>query len=117
MKNHQSRSTGSTPFPEANRTSFHSNKGSHNRGRGRKNYKGKRKCTHNSYKRNANTRSGTILRLNKMKNKGLQNKPTNNYEDKCYRCGMKEYWSRTCRTPKYQASIKKKINIYIYIYI
>jgi hypothetical protein len=35
MKNHQSRLTSSTPFSEANRTSFHGNKGNHDRGSGR----------------------------------------------------------------------------------
>jgi hypothetical protein len=35
MKNHKSRSTSSTPFPEANGTSFCGNKGNHYRGRGR----------------------------------------------------------------------------------
>jgi hypothetical protein len=44
-------------------------------------------------------------------NKGLQNKHTKNYENKCYKCCMKGQWSRTCRTPKhlvklYQAFIK-----------
>jgi hypothetical protein len=34
-------------------------------------------------------------------------------ESSCYRCGMTNQWSRTCRTPKhlvelYQPSIKKK---------
>jgi hypothetical protein len=51
MKNHQSRPTGSTPFPEANGTSFHGNKVNH--GRGRKDYKGQGERTHNSHKRNA----------------------------------------------------------------
>jgi hypothetical protein len=54
MKNHQSHLTGSQPFPEANGTSFHGNKGNYGRGRGRgrKNYRGQGERTHNSYKRN-----------------------------------------------------------------
>jgi hypothetical protein len=52
-KNHQSRPMGSTPFLEANGTSFYGNKGNHGcgHGRGRKNYVGQGECTHNSYKR------------------------------------------------------------------
>ena len=43
--------------------------------------------------------------------KCLQDKPPKNHENKCYRCGMKGHWSRTCRMPKhvvdlYQTSIK-----------
>jgi hypothetical protein len=34
MKNHHAHPTGSTPFPEANRTLFHGNKGNRGRGRG-----------------------------------------------------------------------------------
>jgi hypothetical protein len=33
-------------------------------------------------------------------NKGLQNKPTINYEDKCYRCGMKRHMLHTYCMPK-----------------
>ena len=45
--------------------------------------------------------------------KCLQDKPSKNHENKCYKCGMKGHWSRTYRTPKhlvdlYQASIKGK---------
>ena len=45
--------------------------------------------------------------------KCLQDKPPKNYENNCYRYGMKEHWSCTCRTPKhlvdlYQISIKRK---------
>ena len=43
MKIHQSRPTGSTPFPKANGTSFHHHRENHGRGRGhgcsKKNYK------------------------------------------------------------------------------
>jgi len=35
MKNHQSRPTSSTPFPESNGTSFNGNKGNHDCGHGR----------------------------------------------------------------------------------
>jgi len=116
MKNHQSRPTGSTPFPEANGTSFHGNKGNRGRGRGRgrKNYRGQGERTHNSYKRNVPYhQKWNHTEAKQNENKGLQNKPTKNYEDKCYRCGMEGHWSRTCRTPKhlvdlYQASIKEK---------
>ena len=43
----------------------------------------------------------------------LQYKSQKGYENKCYRCGIKGHWSRTCRTPKhlvdlYQASLKEK---------
>jgi hypothetical protein len=35
-KNHKFHPMGSTPFPKANRTSFHGNKGNHGRGRKKK---------------------------------------------------------------------------------
>jgi len=43
----------------------------------------------------------------------MKNEKEKRHEDVCYRCGMINHWSRTCRTPKhfvelYQASIKKK---------
>jgi len=93
----------------------HGNKGNSGRRRGRKkNYRGQGERTHNSYKRNAHFhQKWNHTEAKQNENKGLQNKPLNNSEDKCYRCGMKGHWSRTCRTPKhlvdlYQASIKEK---------
>jgi len=80
----------------------------------KKNYRGQGECTHNSYKRNTiYHKKWNHTEAKQNENKGLQNKLTKNYEDKCYRCGMKGNWSRTCRTPKllvdlYQASIKEK---------
>jgi hypothetical protein len=101
MKNHQSRSMSFTPFPEANGTSFHGNKG--NRGHGRrcgrkKNYRGQGEHTHNSYKRNAHFHQKcNHTEAKQNENKGIQNKPTKNYEDKCYRCDMIQHWSSTCQ--------------------
>jgi hypothetical protein len=88
MKNHQSHPTGFTPFPEANGTSFHGNKGNCGRGRGhgkKKNYRGQGEHTHNSYKRNSHFhQKWNHTEAKQNKNKGLQNKPTKNYEDKCH---------------------------------
>nr|XP_023919902.1 uncharacterized protein LOC112031443 [Quercus suber] len=113
LKNHQSRPTGSTPFPEVNRTSFDKHRGNYVRGRGRGRGRGwnnqyKEDRTHNSSKRN-----NTPYHQKNQNGKGLQNKPSNGHENKCYRCTMEGHWSRTCRTPKhladlYQASIKEK---------
>ena len=45
--------------------------------------------------------------------KYLQDKPSKNHENNCYKCGMSGHWWRTHRAPKhlvdtYQASIKAK---------
>ena len=42
-----------------------------------------------------------------------QFQPPTNYENKCYKCGMKGHWSRTCYTidhlvKLYQTSLKEK---------
>ena len=56
----------------------------------KKNYKGQEECTHNSYRRNSPYhQKWNRIEAKQNENKGLQNKPTNNYEDKCYKCGMK----------------------------
>ncbi|XP_021754571.1 uncharacterized protein LOC110719900 [Chenopodium quinoa] len=106
MKNHGSRPTGSTPFPEANATS-HSGKekkardhaSSRGRGRGRGHDRGRGGHFRNSYSHQ------------KWDNKNGNEKDKN--ENICYCCGGKVHWSRVCRTPKhlvdlYQQSIKQK---------
>ncbi|KAL0003014.1 hypothetical protein SO802_016795 [Lithocarpus litseifolius] len=109
LKNHQSRLTGSTPFTEANGTSFDKHRGNYVRGRGRgRNNQYREDRTHNSSKRNS-----TPYHQKNQNGKGLQNKPSKSHEIKCYRCGMEGHWSRISRTPKhlvdlYQASIKEK---------
>ena len=114
MRNHESRPTGTAPFPEANvATIEHNNRGrgrGHGRGRsrgrgrghgnnyGRGNNNGKKKISHQKWKNNEKVE----------KAKGVQNT-----ENVCFRCGCKGHWSRTCRTPRhlidlYQESIKNK---------
>ena len=109
MRNHQSRPTGSSPFPEANATSF---KGGRGRGRGCGSGRSRRRGRNNIWRRNGHnsiSNENDIGRPEKEKNSTYSKK----FESKCYRCGMANHWSRTCRTPKhlielYQASVKKK---------
>lgn len=118
LKIHESRPTGSRPFPEANATSNErkqfKNKdhasssgrgrgGGYNRGRGRGYNRGR-----GGYR--------NIKSHQKWDNDG--NKKHENYQsdhanNMCYRCGGKGHWSRICRTPKhlidlYQQSLKQK---------
>jgi hypothetical protein len=117
MKNHQSRPTGSSPFSEANATSFPeanatSFKGNRGRGRGRGPRRGRGRGRNNVWRReghNFKSNDNNVGRYENEKNSTSSKK----FESSCYRCGMTNHWSRTCRTPKhlvelYQASIKKK---------
>lgn len=111
LKNHESRPTGSTPFPEANVVTNESVSGrgrgrGHGRGRGRGYIRGRGRGRGrgglNFYQKWGNNNKN-----HKRENSG-QNKNT---ESPCYRCGVKGHWSRTCRTPRqlvelYQESIK-----------
>ncbi|XP_065635567.1 uncharacterized protein LOC136070105 [Quercus suber] len=114
LKNHQSRPTGSTPFPKVNGASFERNGGNKSRGRGHgrgKNNQNRGRYTHNILK--GHTTPYKRKRLKQERDKGLQNKPSKGRENICFRCGMKGHWSHTCCTPKhlvdlYQASLKEK---------
>jgi stalled ribosome alternative rescue factor ArfA len=57
----------------------------------------------------------SLFRQKRKNNKKGKNdgQSSMNYENICYRCGSKNHWSRTCRTPKhlvdlYQQSLKNK---------
>ncbi|KAM1359651.1 hypothetical protein ACFX11_046624 [Malus domestica] len=109
MKNHNSRPTGSTPFPEANAASFERNTissrdNNYKRGRGHKQgrWKGKGKNHgvqfHNQVPRH---NSGPSFKnANCHKGKAHMNTPRNP-EGVCHRCGGNGQWARTCRTPKH----------------
>jgi hypothetical protein len=117
MKNQQSRPTGSSPFleanmtsfSEANATSFERNRG---RGRGRDPRRGRGRGRNNVWRRegdNSKSNDNNARRYEKEKN----SPSSKMFESSCYRCGMTNHWSHTCCTSKhlvelYQTSIKKK---------
>ncbi|PIN16609.1 hypothetical protein CDL12_10736 [Handroanthus impetiginosus] len=117
MKNHESRSTGSSPFPEMNATNFSSSDRAHghshdhggSRGRGRHNYRNYDNGNHGSFYHKSKE---ALLKKGDFDEKKLE-KSSKDSDNSCFRCGAKGHWSRICRTLKhlvelYQASLKKK---------
>lgn len=109
LKNHESRPTGSNPFPEVN-VVFNKSVYGRGRGRGRRrgHYHGRgRGRGQNHDGSNSHLKKGKIDKNHKKETSG-HNKHA---ESSCYRCGGKGHWSRTCRTPRhlvdlYQGSLK-----------
>ncbi|KAL0315538.1 UNVERIFIED_CONTAM: hypothetical protein Sradi_5432000 [Sesamum radiatum] len=112
LKNHESRPTGSAPFPEVNvATRNHYN---HEPYRGRNHSRG--------YGRGCGYHSGNSKNISFHKKwKYSEGKPekensgqtSKHVETSCYCYGGKGHWSRTCRTPEhlidlYQESLKNK---------
>ncbi|XP_019250917.1 PREDICTED: uncharacterized protein LOC109229823 [Nicotiana attenuata] len=110
MKNHESRSTGSCPFPEVNETNFH--QGKRGRGRGPSHCHGRGRGRNSNHGNNNAPKNPPHHQQWKRKEQKHEAVQAPNAKNACYRCGGKRYWSRTCRTPKhlvelYQASLKK----------
>ena len=116
MKNHQSRPTGSQPFPEVNATfsggngngrgGRHVNARVHGRKRGRERQNGQGRGNHTQH-------LGPRYNAKVNKGKGQMNQAPSNHDNICHRCGGNNHWARTCRTPKhlvdlYKASLKGK---------
>ncbi|XP_048501524.2 uncharacterized protein LOC125497863 [Beta vulgaris subsp. vulgaris] len=108
MKNHESRPTGSAPFPEANATSHNrkENYQANNSGRGRGHGYGHGRGRGRGYENVRGRGRGASFknsyshqRDNKDDNKQEKDK-NENVTNVCYRCGGKGHWSHTCRTQK-----------------
>ena len=109
LKNHETRPTGTSPFPEANATNYHNHRG-RGRGRGRHNGRGRGRGRGRNEHHSASINKGT----DPHKPEASKEKSSNSTRNICFRCGSKGHWSRVCRTPKhlvdlYQSSLKKGI--------
>ncbi|WJZ86250.1 hypothetical protein VitviT2T_005726 [Vitis vinifera] len=95
MRNHQSRPTGSEPFPEVNAISSQTRGRGRGQGRGRVRGHGRNPRYHGSYSNNSQKMKAS-LHHQKWNNtetiqengKRLQDKPPKNHENNCYRCGI-----------------------------
>ncbi|XP_048431178.1 uncharacterized protein LOC125473006 [Pyrus x bretschneideri] len=110
IKNHQSRPTGSAPFPEVNDASLEGNTTSYcgnnykqGRGskRGQSNGKGKNHGVQFHKQVLRHNLCPSFKNANRHKGKAYMNNVLRNSEGAFYRCGGNGHWARTCCTPKH----------------
>ncbi|XP_020266651.1 uncharacterized protein LOC109842155 [Asparagus officinalis] len=115
LKNHESRPTGASPFPEANATQSqnHGRGCGHGCGRGRmrSRCRGQGRGKYVPYNHNDHNRGKRQNNSQKWDNNDKKSEEKKHYEEICYRCGIEGHWSRTYRMAKhlvdlYQASLK-----------
>ncbi|CAJ2641347.1 unnamed protein product [Trifolium pratense] len=127
IKNHQTRPTGTIAYPEINATTFNRGRGGHNRHKGRggkAHFDGRGRNHGRNHFRGRGRGRGYVNNYrppkydqnnknHQGKGKYIQEGPSRNRDDICFRCGKNGHWSKTCRTPehlckKYRASVEEK---------
>ncbi|KAK2389607.1 hypothetical protein QL285_063285 [Trifolium repens] len=129
IKNHQSRPTGTVAYPEINATTFNRGRGGYNRSRGRGGHArfdshGRGRGNGRNHFRGRGRGRGYVNNYRPLKydqnNKNHQGKgkyiqegPSRNHDNLCFRCGKNGHWAKTCKTPehlckRYRASVEGK---------
>ncbi|KAK2372658.1 hypothetical protein QL285_073772 [Trifolium repens] len=114
IKNHQSRPTGTVAYPEINTTTFNRGRGGYNRSRGRGGHArfdshGRGRGNGRTHFRGRGRGRGYVNNYrplkydqnNKGKGKYIQEGPSRNHDNLCFRCGKNGHWAKTCKTPEH----------------
>ena len=116
IQNHKSCPIGFASILEVNVASSSGRGRSHGRGRGSGRWRGRGRGQNNYQSRGGhiNTTKNHKMWSNNIAQQGKEQfQPSANYENKCYKCGMKGHWSRTFYKTDhlvklYQTSLKEK---------